>query len=76
MNEFIIIIKAMMAEDTAISPCFRKFFHFKIKEKLKSCPFSQTYSRNKGGLNLFFFQEYWPNGSLCLPLLSVVVKTD
>ena len=53
------VLKALV---TSISPCFHLLFHFENNRKIKSCPFSQTYSWNKGGLKLFLFQEYRPLG--------------
>ena len=52
--------EVLKAEVTSISPCFSLLFHFKNNKKNVTCPFCQTYSWNKVGLNLFLFQDYGP----------------
>ena len=45
------------------SPMFSFTIPFQKRQEKKTCPFSRTYSWNKGGLRLFLFQEYGPMGS-------------
>ena len=40
------------------SPFCHHAFHFENNKKKLTCPFSQIYSWNRGGLNWFLFEEY------------------